>query len=109
MKTELLFLTLFLFIVTANLMGQIPLRIIELKQGEFGKIVSFTDLTNTELDEVRARDLKRHLMSMGFVKNADVKFLKVAPLGDPIEVRIKGYDIALRKEEAEAIQVKIEG
>lgn len=81
----------------------------ELKQGEFGKIVSFTDLTNTELDEVRARDLKRHLMSMGFVKNADVKFLKVAPLGDPIEVRIKGYDIALRKEEAEAIQVKIEG
>ncbi len=81
----------------------------ELKQGEFGKIVSFTDLTNTELDEDRARDLKRHLMSMGFVKNADVKFLKVAPLGDPIEVRIKGYDIALRKEEAEAIQVKIEG
>ena len=87
--------------------GQI-LPLDELKSGDYGKIVSFADLSNSELSEDDARDLKRHLMGMGFVKDAEVKFLKVAPLGDPIKIKVKGYDIALRKEEARNIQVKVE-
>ena len=88
--------------------GQIlPLN--ELENGEYGKVVSFADLDNSELSEEDARDLKRHLMSMGFVKDAEIKFLKIAPLGDPIKIKVKGYDIALRKEEAKNIKVKIEG
>jgi len=46
-------------------------------------------------------------MSMGFVEGAEIKFIKKAPLGDPCKVRIKGYDLALRKEEAKNIEVKI--
>ncbi|MBX7077372.1 MAG: FeoA domain-containing protein, partial [Methanobacteriaceae archaeon] len=36
-----------------------------------------------------------------------IKFLKVAPLGDPIKVKVKGYDLGLRKEEAQNIKVEI--
>ena len=80
----------------------------ELKNGEHGKVTAFSDIKNSELSEEDARDLKRHLMSMGFVRGAEIKFLKVAPLGDPIKVKVKGYDIALRKEEARCIQIQIE-
>jgi ferrous iron transport protein A len=45
---------------------------------------------------------------MGIVKDTPVEVQKVAPLGDPIEVKIKGYNLSLRKEEASAIEVDIE-
>ena len=51
-------------------------------------------------------DLRRHLLGMGFVKGAKIKVKKVASLGDPIEMSIKGYDVCLRKEEAENIEVE---
>jgi len=50
--------------------------------------------------------LRRHLLGMGFVKGAQIKVKKVATLGDPIEMSIKGYDVCLRKEEAENIEVE---
>ena len=50
--------------------------------------------------------LRRHLLGMGFVKGAQIKIKKVATLGDPIEMNIKGYDVCLRKEEAENIEVE---
>ena len=50
-------------------------------------------------------DLRRHLLGMGFVKGAKITLKKVATLGDPIEMSIKGYDICLRKEEAANIEV----
>ena len=43
---------------------------------------------------------------MGFVKGAKIKIKKVATLGDPIEMNVKGYDVCLRKEEAANIEVK---
>ena len=51
-------------------------------------------------------DLRRHLFGMGFVKGAKIKIKKVATLGDPIEMSVKGYDIYLRKEEARNIEVQ---
>ena len=51
-------------------------------------------------------DLRRHLLGMGFVKGAKITVKKVATLGDPIEMSVKGYDVCLRKEEAENIEVK---
>ena len=51
-------------------------------------------------------DLRRHLLGMGFVKGAEIDVKKVATLGDPIEMSIKGYDICLRKEEAKNIEVE---
>lgn len=50
--------------------------------------------------------VRRRLMDMGVVRGTDVYVEKVAPLGDPIEVKIKGYNLSLRKEDAENIIVE---
>ncbi|MEG0015228.1 MAG: FeoA family protein [Gordonibacter sp.] len=49
--------------------------------------------------------LKRHIMDMGITKGTDISVRKVAPLGDPIEVTVRGYELSLRKSEAESIFV----
>ena len=49
--------------------------------------------------------LKRHIMDMGITKVTSVFVRKVAPLGDPIEVTVRGYELSLRKSEAESILV----
>lgn len=49
--------------------------------------------------------LKRHIMDMGITKGVEVHVQKVAPLGDPIEVTVRGYELSLRKSEAESILV----
>ena len=51
--------------------------------------------------------VKRHIMDMGITKGTDVFVRKVAPLGDPIEVTVRGYDLSLRKSEAESILVSL--
>jgi len=51
--------------------------------------------------------LKRRLMDMGVLIGEEVKMEKVAPLGDPIEVTIKNYNLSLRKKEAEEILVEV--
>lgn len=50
--------------------------------------------------------LKRRLMDMGFTKGCDVFVRKVAPLGDPVEVTIRGYELSVRKDDAENIEVE---
>ena len=49
--------------------------------------------------------LKRRLMDMGLTKNTNVQLQKVAPLGDPLEIKLRGYDLTLRKSEASLISV----
>ena len=51
--------------------------------------------------------IRRRLLDMGVVPGALVEVRRVAPLGDPIEIRVMGYSLALRKEEAEHIQVSL--
>ncbi len=51
--------------------------------------------------------LKRRLMDMGVLVGEEVKVKKIAPLGDPIEVTIKNYNLSLRKREAESISVEV--
>ncbi|ABS28282.1 FeoA family protein [Anaeromyxobacter sp. Fw109-5] len=51
--------------------------------------------------------MKRRLMDMGLLPGAEVRVEKVAPLGDPIEVRIRSYHLSLRKNEAEGIAVEV--
>lgn len=53
--------------------------------------------------------LKRRLMDMGVLVGEEIKVLKVAPLGDPIEVSVKSYSLSLRKKEAEGIAVEVQG
>lgn len=49
----------------------------------------------------------RRLLDMGCVKGTEIEVIKVAPLGDPIDITIKGYHLSLRKEEAKNIEVEI--
>lgn len=50
--------------------------------------------------------VKRRLMDMGITKGVSVYVRKVAPLGDPIEVTVRGYELSLRKADAEMIEVQ---
>lgn len=50
--------------------------------------------------------LKRRIMDMGVTKGVEIFVRKVAPLGDPIEVTVRGYELSLRKQEAENIAVE---
>ncbi len=50
--------------------------------------------------------VKRRIMDMGITKGVQIKVRKVAPLGDPIEVTVRGYELSLRKADAEMIEVQ---
>jgi ferrous iron transport protein A len=50
--------------------------------------------------------VKRRIMDMGITKNTEVYVRKVAPLGDPIEVNVRNYELSLRKADAEMIEVE---
>jgi len=67
----------------------------ELKPGEEGKVIGIGEKGPT----------RRRIMDMGVTPGAIVKVIKVAPLGDPIEVNIRGYELSLRKDEAMQIEV----
>jgi ferrous iron transport protein A len=69
----------------------------ELKPGEKGRIVRISG----------EGGIHRRLLDMGLVAESEVEVERVAPLGDPIEVRIKGSHLALRREEAANIQVEV--
>lgn len=69
----------------------------ELKVGDKAEIVKLKGIG----------DVKRRLLDMGLVKNTIIEIERVAPLGDPIEIKVKGYNLSLRKEEAFKIVVNI--
>lgn len=50
--------------------------------------------------------VKRRIMDMGLTKGVDVQVRKVAPLGDPIEVTVRGYELSIRKADAKMIEVE---
>jgi len=68
----------------------------ELKVGETAKIA--------RLDGEGA--VKRRMMDMGLTKGTEVTVRKVAPLGDPIELTVRGYELSIRKDEAAKVEVQ---
>ena len=71
-------------------------------------------LTNVPIgSEARVTSVKgtgritRRLMEMGVVPGAEIRIIKTAPFGDPIEVRVRGYSLAMRRTEADAVEVSI--
>ncbi len=50
--------------------------------------------------------IKRRIMDMGITKGVVIRIIKTAPLGDPIELTVRGYELSLRKEDAEKIEVE---
>jgi len=69
----------------------------ELEKGEKGRIVKIGGKGSVH----------RRLLDMGLVSGSDIEMQRVAPLGDPIEIKVKGYNLSLRKEEAASIQVEV--
>jgi len=70
-----------------------------LKQAKIGDTVRVTKLHGEGA-------IKRRIMDMGITKGADVLVRKVAPLGDPIEITVRGYELSIRKADAEIIEVE---
>ncbi len=50
--------------------------------------------------------IKRRIMDMGITKGAEIYIRKVAPLGDPVEVTVRGYELSLRRADAEIIEIE---
>ena len=70
-----------------------------LKDAKVGETVKATKLTGEG-------PVKRRIMDMGITKGVEIYVRKVAPLGDPVEVTVRGYELSLRKADAEMIQVQ---
>jgi ferrous iron transport protein A len=51
--------------------------------------------------------VRRRLLDMGLTRSAEIEMIKTAPLGDPIEYRVRGYNLSLRKSEARMIEVEL--
>ena len=49
---------------------------------------------------------KRRIMDMGITKGSELSIRKVAPLGDPVEITVRGYELSVRKDDAQCVQVK---
>ncbi len=69
-----------------------------LKQAKIGETVSVVKLHGEG-------PVKRRIMDMGITRGTEVYIRKVAPLGDPIEVTVRGYELSLRKADAEMIEI----
>ena len=70
-----------------------------LKDVAVGKTVKVAKLTGTG-------PVKRRIMDMGITKGVEIYVRKVAPLGDPVEVTVRGYELSIRKADAEIIEVQ---
>ena len=51
--------------------------------------------------------LRCHLLDMGLIPHTTVTLCKIAPMGDPIEIRVRGYELTLRREDAKKIDIKL--
>ena len=72
------------------------MNLLELKDGETKKVIAI----NAEYP------MKKRLIDMGITKGCNITKIKTAPLGDPIEVNIRNYNLTLRKDEASKIDVE---
>ncbi len=70
-----------------------------LKQAKIGETVKVVKLHGEGA-------VKRRIMDMGLTRGVEVKVRKAAPLGDPIELTVRGYELSLRKADAEMIEVE---
>ena len=70
-----------------------------LKDAKVGETVKATKLTGEG-------PVKRRIMDMGITKGVEIYVRKVAPLGDPVEVTVRGYELSLRKADADMIKVE---
>ena len=69
----------------------------DLKVGDRAKVAGFTET---------GRGYRRKLLTMGLTPGAEIAISRLAPMGDPVEIRVRGFSLSLRKEEAAALTVE---
>ena len=71
-------------------------RLNELRKGERGKVAA-----------IDGGHVGRRLMDMGLTSGSEIEMQGVAPMGDPIEIKVRGYNLSLRKSEAASVKVEV--
>lgn len=71
--------------------------LVDLNVGEAGKVVAFEN----------QGVVRKRLLDMGITTGVSIKLVKVAPLGDPLEIEVRGYNLSLRKSEAKEIKIDL--
>ena len=74
------------------------MKLSSLKVGQEAKIVSL---------EVTNKEIRRHLLDMGLTRGVIVKIKKVAPMGDPIDLELRGYELCVGKSDLDKIEVEV--
>ncbi len=74
-----------------------PMKLSELKVGESGLIVALNELS---------LDIRKKLMVMGLLPNTQVTLIRRAPMGDPLQIQVRGVSIAVRESIASAVEVE---
>lgn len=70
----------------------------ELKVGQKAKVTKL-NITN--------KAIKRHLLDMGITRGVEIKIKKIAPMGDPIDIELRDYELCIRKADLEKIEVEV--
>ena len=70
----------------------------DLKIGQIGKVV--------EID-IKEKEIRRHLLDMGITKGAIIKIKKIASMGDPVDIELRGYELCIRKKEMKNIKIEV--
>jgi len=73
------------------------MKLKELKRGESGRVIGY---------ECPDRMYRQKLLQMGLVKGAEFTLIRVAPMGDPVEIQLSGFNLTLRKVEGDALTVE---
>jgi ferrous iron transport protein A len=72
-------------------------RLKHLSPGDKAEIIGY---------DTSQKPYRERLLSMGLIKGTVIKLLNVAPLGDPIKISVRGFDLSLRKEEADILRIR---
>ena len=73
-------------------------RLSELKVGQRGRVLKLNEPNKA---------IKRHLLDMGVTRGVEITIKKVAPMGDPIDIQLRDYELCLRKEDLQKIEVEV--
>ena len=70
----------------------------DLKVGQIGKVIGIY---------IKEPEIKRHLLDMGITKGTKILIKKISPLGNPIDIELRGYELCMRKEDLKCIYVEV--
>ena len=74
------------------------MKLSELEIGQKAKVLKL---------DIENRQIKRHLLDMGITRGAKVKIKKIAPMGDPIDIKLRDYELCIRKADLNQIEVEV--